>query len=68
MPGNRNGWGKRRRSSRRIGRKYKNERDLMKGRNDSEASNEQANEEVKLSLAPSDLDAVIVDQQETVKN
>jgi len=48
--------------------KYKNERDLMKGRNDSEASNEQANEEVKLPLAPSDLDAVIVDQQETVKN
>ena len=40
----------------------------MKGRNDSEASNEQANEEVKPPLATSDLDAVIVDQQETVKS
>ena len=43
MPaGNSTGWGRGRRSSHRIGRKYKNERNLRKGRNDdnAEANNE----------------------------
>ena len=43
LAGNSTGWGRGRRSSCRIGRKYKNERNLRKGRNDDDA---EANNEV----------------------
>ena len=84
MPENRTGWGRGRRSSRRIGRKYKTERSSRRGQNDDgddAAANDEVDEASDVEVedaetsedditmkAPKDVVNEIVDLQETVRS